>query len=75
VPPDAVNVVDFPEQIELVAAVAVIVGMGLTVMLIDAELTQPLASVPETVYVVLDVGLAVTDEPDVAERPVPGDQI
>ena len=45
--------------------------MGLTVTVTVAVLEQP-EVVPVTVYVVVEPGLAVTEEPVVALRPVPG---
>jgi hypothetical protein len=50
-------------------------GRALTFMLVLADAKHPLASVPVTVYAILEVGLAVTDDPLVAERPVEGDQL
>jgi hypothetical protein len=74
-PPVAVIVVEVPEQIVLFAAVAVIVGIGLTVTTEVAVLLQPFASVPVTVYVDVDVGFAVTVAPVEADSPVDGDQL
>ena len=51
------------------------VGVGLTVMLtVCGALVQP-AVVPVTVYVILEVGVAVTGEPVVALKSVLGDQV
>jgi hypothetical protein len=52
----------------------VITGIGLTVTVTCAVAVHPRAS-PVTVYVVVEVGLAVTDEPVVALNPVAGDHI
>src|SRR6185503_18247929 len=51
-----------------------ITGGGLTLTVTCVEAVHPLLSVPVTVYVVVEVGLAVTVEPDVALSPVAGDQ-
>ena len=51
---------------------AVIVGGGFTVTGTVVVFTQPLLFVPVMVYVELIVGLAVTDEPVVALKPVDG---
>jgi hypothetical protein len=53
-----------PEQIVLNDAVLLTVGNGLTASVTVAVLTQPLALVPVTVYVVVVAGDTVTDEPD-----------
>ena len=57
-------VVELPEQIVVLEAVAVTVGVVLTVTNCVDVLVQPLAAVPVTVYVVVDVGETVTGEPD-----------
>lgn len=62
-PPEAVSVILPPEQIVVLDAVTEIVGFGFTVMVCTAELIQPFASVPVTVYVVLVVGETVTEFP------------
>ena len=41
----------------------VIIGLGVTVILTLSVLVHPLSSVPVTVYVVVEFGEAVTDEP------------
>jgi hypothetical protein len=51
-----------------------ITGSGLTFTVTCVEAVQPFTSVPVTVYVVVDVGFAVTVEPVVALSPVAGDQ-
>ena len=50
----------------------VIVGGGFTATATVVVFTQPLPSVPVMVYVELIVGLAVTNEPVVALKPVDG---
>ena len=49
-----------------------IFGLGLTTTITVVVFTQPLPSVPAMVYIELIVGLAVTDEPVVALKPVDG---
>jgi hypothetical protein len=66
-PPLAVREELPPLQIVAGAATAVIVGLGLTVTVIDAVLVHPAAEVPVTVYVVVVAGL--TDK-GLAEEPV-----
>ena len=73
VPPLAVSVVDPPAQI-LTGAPALMVGNGLTVTVTEDVSLHPEPLKPVTVYVVVAVGLAVTDAPDIAESPVAGDQ-
>ena len=53
-----------PTQIAEFAELAVTVGDGLTLTVTVEVFTQPLASVPVTVYVVVVVGDTVTLEPD-----------
>lgn len=72
VPPPAVNVTDWPLQRMEVGGFTVIVGFAFTFTVTLATFEQPLASVPVTVYDVVDVGLAETTDPVVAESPVPG---
>ena len=74
VPPVAVKMVLLPLHIGAGVG-AVIVGGGFTVTATVVVLTQPLPSVPIMVYVELIVGLAVTDEPVVALKPVDGVQV
>ena len=50
----------------------VIVGSGFTATATVVVFIQPLPSVPVMVYVELIVGMAVTDEPVVALKPVDG---
>jgi len=71
VPPLAVNIVDEPLHI-VTSEPPLMVGTGFTDTWTVAVFTQPLASVPVTVYVMVLVGLAVTLEPVVADRAVPG---
>src|SRR5258707_14218846 len=47
-------------------------GMGFTVTVICAEAEHPFASVPITVYEIVEDGLAVTDEPAVELNAVAG---
>ena len=68
-PPVAANVVYEPVHIATLDPPP-IVGKGLTVTVTAAVFTQPL--LPVTVYVVVEVGLAVTFAPVVADKPVPG---
>lgn len=48
-----------------------VTGVTVTVTVWDEE-HEPV--VPETVYVVVVAGVAVTDDPDVEDKPVAGDQ-
>jgi hypothetical protein len=66
----AVNVPEEPAQ--MVIGVAATVGKGLTVTVTVVVFVQPEADVPETVYVVVEAGLAVTEAPVVALNPVDG---
>ena len=68
--PFAVSVADCPVQI--VAGATEITGSALTVTVTCVEAVHPLTSVPVTVYVVVVVGFAVTDEPVVALSAVAG---
>jgi hypothetical protein len=68
--PVAVSVVEFPAH--MVAEATVTVGFDTTVTLVVSEFMQPLASVPVTVYCVVEDGLAFTLDPVVELRPVPG---
>lgn len=71
--PLAPIVVDEPLQIADAPTEVLMVGSGFTVMVRVAVLTQPLALVPLTVYVVVTVGEAVTFAPVVTLSPVDGD--
>ena len=68
-PPVAVKIVDVPEQI--VALLTASVGVAFTVTVDVFVLEHPLV-VPVIVYIMVVVGLAVTVEPVVALRLVPG---
>lgn len=69
--PLAINVVVSPEQIE--GSVAVGFKLITVTFTVTVELeVHPLAAVPVTVYVVVEVGVAVTDEPVVPLNPVEG---
>ena len=70
VAPAAVKVAEAPSQI--VGELTVVTGIGLTVTITVAELVQPAAEVPVTVYVVVAAGFAVTEVPVVALKPVAG---
>jgi len=61
--PEAVRLVDEPTQMLGIAATAVTVGNGLTVRVTVAVPVQPAADVPVTVYVVVEPGVAVNDDP------------
>ncbi len=52
-------------------------GVGVTVTVTEAlfVLIHPFISVPITVYVWVEVGLAVTEVPVVEDKPVDGDQV
>lgn len=63
VAPEAVIEVELPEQIVVLDAVVVTVGVGFTVIKRVAVAVHPLAAVPVTVYVVVVVGETVTGEP------------
>ena len=72
--PVAVSAADAPLQIA--AGVGTLTtGRGLTVTVTCAVAEQPLASVPVTIYVVVEEGLAVTLDPVVALRLVAGLQV
>ena len=72
--PLAVSVDDEPTQMEVGEADTVTDGSGLTVMVTVAVLVHPAEEVPVTVYVVVTVGVAVTEAPVDALRLVEGDQ-
>ena len=60
VPPDAVNVVEPPTQIDGLPGVMLHVGMGLTTIVAEQDEVHPLlASVTVTVNVVVTIGLTV----------------
>lgn len=68
--PLAVNVVGCPLQIAVLGET--VIATVLTVTVICAVAVHPLLPVPVTVYVVVDVGEAVTDDPVVLLNPVAG---
>jgi hypothetical protein len=70
-PPVALNTVEDPVQMATLEP-PLIVGNGLTLTITVAVFTHPLASVPVTVYVIVEAGLAVTEVPVVADSDVPG---
>lgn len=70
--PLAVRLVLLPKQIVGVPAVAVTEGSERAVIGIDWLFTQPLPSVPVTVYVSLVVRVVLTTAPVVAVNPVEG---
>ena len=72
--PLAVSVVLFPSQIVCAAEAIVTVGTGLTVTVTVVVPVHPFV-VPDTVYVVVDVGFAVTTAPVVEDKPVEGLQL
>lgn len=61
--PFAVIVVEFPEQMVVLVAEVVTVGVGLTVTNTVPVFEQPAPTVPVTVYVVVVVGETVTEVP------------
>ena len=69
-PPVAVSVVEDPVQM-LTLDPALIVGMLFTVTVTAEVLLQPLV-LPVTVYVVVTVDVATTDEPVFADKSVDG---
>jgi hypothetical protein len=71
--PLAVSGVDCPLQID--ADVTEITGNGFTVTVTCVDDVHPFTSVPVTVYVEVEVGLAVTLVPVVALSPVAGDHV
>jgi hypothetical protein len=74
VPPPAVNVTPEPPPQMAGGELTVIVGPGVTVTVTAAVPEQP-EVVPVTVYVVVDVGFAVTLDPVVPLKPVEGVQL
>lgn len=69
--PLTVSVVDWPAQTETLGDILNVIP--LTVIVTCAVAVQPLTSVPVTVYVVVEDGLAETLAPVVLLRPVGGD--
>lgn len=73
------NVTLLPRYIDTLDEGKTLIGGGLiTVTVTDNEADEfihPIEFVPVTVYVVVDAGLANTDEPDVMFKPIDGDQI
>jgi hypothetical protein len=69
--PPAVRVVEAPSQILVLGVTVTVIGVTVTVTDRDEE---QLPLVPETVYVVVVAGLAVTDAPEVEDKPLGGDQ-
>ncbi len=63
---------DCPLQIDGEVGDTLIVGNGFIVTVRVLVLVQPLASVPTTVYVVVEEGFADTVEPVVEDNPVEG---
>ena len=61
VPPDAVRVTESPGHTDGLEGVMLHVGGGVTVIVTEHELVQPLASATMTVYVVVEVGLTVIE--------------
>ncbi len=61
--PLAVRVVELPAQIVALDVVVDTVGAALTVIVRVDVFVHPFAPVPVTMYVVVDVGDTVTDEP------------
>ena len=72
--PVAFNVADEPAHIVL-SVPPLIIGCGLTVTVTLAVLVHPFASVPDPVYIVVVVGLAVGLAQLVHDKPVAGDQM
>jgi hypothetical protein len=72
VPPLAVRITDPPWQKAVGPPAAIVaVGNGFTVT-VPVWLAEQIPAVPVTVYIVVKVGLAMTEEPDVVFKPVPG---
>jgi hypothetical protein len=71
-PPVAVSDVDCPIQRKGAVGFIDMVGFGLTVTVTDALLVHPIPSVPVTVYIVVEVGFAVTFAPVVGDNPAEG---
>jgi hypothetical protein len=61
--PSALSVAEFPVHTDVLEALNVTVGVALTMIVVVLESTQPLTSVPITVYVVFAVGETVTPLP------------
>ena len=71
--PLAVSAVFCPVQMVMFGE-TVTTGIGLTVTVVCADAEHPFTSVPVTVYVVVEVGFAVTGEPVVLLNAVAGVQ-
>jgi hypothetical protein len=61
--PFAVNVDELPEQTAVGEALAVIVGLGMTSIVIVCDAIQPKLFSPSTVYVVVIVGETIVVDP------------
>ena len=72
-PPLAVRATDWPVQSTGAKGITTIIGKGLMVTVTLLVLLHPLTSVPVTVYIVVEEGLAVTVAPVVDESPEAGD--
>lgn len=70
--PPAVKAVEAPVQMFAAGETVRFNGVTVTVTFAVAE-QEPV--VPVTVYVVVEVGLAVTEAPVVDDKPVDGDQV
>ena len=68
----AVNVTAAPSQTEELLAVKVANGRLFTLTVTSSVVTQPSLVVPVTVYVVVELGLAVTVVPVVVFNPIDG---
>ena len=73
--PLAVNCTFPPEQTEAGDGLIIITGNGFTVITVDIEEEQPFAAVPVTVYVVVLVGEAFTEEVVEFDKPTDGDHV
>lgn len=74
VAPDAVNETLAPGQIIGEFGVTDITGLGTQVTVTDPTPVQ-VPTEPFTVYIVVIVGFAITEDPVVADRPTAGDHI
>jgi hypothetical protein len=61
-PPSAINVALLPSHTVVSSVNAVIAGLGLTFTVIADVEEHPFASVPVTVYVVVEVGVTISVE-------------